>query len=256
MLDGPCSPWAIDTSVCSTWSTLDQATKDFASATAGYVIWAATGRRFGTCPVTVRPCWSQREPLYLTYPSAYYWGLTGDSLVDLGIILSAGACGCSGACVCAPSEIALPGPVASIDSVKIDGVALAASAYRLDGALLVRQDGQRWPMTQDLSVAAGQPNTWEIAYQRGMTVSPMLLKLAGRYACELAKAYTGQDCALPARATSISRRGVDVQLINKDDFLDKGLTGIASIDQVINAINPGHLSSRPRVISPDLPQFR
>jgi hypothetical protein len=256
MMDGPCAGWAPDTTVCPTWATFDAPSQSYALEVAIYVIWAATGRRFESCSVTVRPCWSPAAPLYQTYPSAYYWGLAGESLGDVGIGVLSG-CACGSVCACTPSEVRLAGPVISVDEVKIDGVVLDPSAYRLDsGVLLVRQDGQAWPMVQNMSLPAGEPDTWTVRYSQGQQVTALLNKLAGRYACEVVKGMAGQDCALPKRATSISRRGVDVQLIDKDSWLEKGLTGIAALDTVITAINPDHLSSRPRVLSPDLPRPR
>ena len=71
-------------------------------------LWEATGRVYGTCTVTVMPC------------------------NDWGVLC--GACwsnfrGC--ACIFVP-EVKLPGPVASVTEVVIDGVALDPDAYRID----------------------------------------------------------------------------------------------------------------------------
>jgi hypothetical protein len=87
-------------------------------------------------------------------------------------------------------------------------------------------------------------------------VPVVLNNAAGVYACEVAKARVGGTCQLPSRVTSISRQGVDVQLLSTEDYLDKGLTGFEQVDQVIRALNPGGLRTRPRVLSLDLPTMR
>ena len=120
---------------------------------------------------------------------------------------------------------------------------------------LWRQDGEGWP-AQDLSLPAGDPGTWSVSYLRGVPVPALLNDAAGAYACEIAKGRTGGTCQLPSRVASITRQGVDVQFVTTEDYLDKGRTGYAEVDQVIMALNPGGLTRAPRVLTPDSPIFR
>lgn len=258
MPEAPCSGWTPNVGLCADWDTAghSDATKAYALRNASYVLWAATGRRFGLCTVTVRPCQPVSAPLYVTFPAWVSW----DADVPGGGIAGADALGppvacCSGACQCSPSQISLPGPVGSISNVSLSGVTLTPTAYRLVGNLLVRQDGEAWPRQQDLAAPAGSANTFGITYTRGEAVPEVLLDAAGIYACELAKARTGGACFLPNKVQSVSRQGVDIQFVDTTDYLDKGLTGLPEVDQIITMINPYGLKARPRVLSLDLPKF-
>jgi hypothetical protein len=253
-MDSPCTGWAPTNALCSTWGTVDPAVQAYANRVATLVLWSATGRRYGLCSVTVRPCQAQQEPLYVAFPASPVWALYS---VASGVVVSSlYAWCCSGACACSPSEVVLPGPVASVTQVRIDGAVLGAGNYRLDGARLVRTDGSSWPTVQNLGVAEGQPNTWAVDYQLGVAVPAELNDAAGVYACEVAKARTGGTCRLPQRVRSISRQGVDIQLMDAADWLDKGLTGLTEVDMVIRAVNPFGNRQPPRVLSLDVPEMR
>lgn len=248
--------WAPDHSVCQvTWDGLSAPVQAYADAVAILVVNAATGLQFGTCTLSVRPCWVSQMPLYQTYLAVDYgyWGTS--SVIEAMPEALIGGCACAaGACGCSPPSITLPGPVNLVSAVRIDGVALNPSAYRVHGNQLIRQDGSAWP-TQDLAVAAGAVGSFEVDFTYGVAVPDAVNKAAGLYACEVGKARTGGTCALPSRMSSMTRQGVSVQMIDKSDFLDKGLTGIMEIDQVIVAVNPYHLHEPPHVLSPDLPRF-
>jgi hypothetical protein len=259
MADEPCTGWAPNHALCPAWAATDPAIQAYADRVASRVIWAATGRQYGLCAVTVRPCWTPQEPLYQSFPVGYYgegyWGLQG---VPGGVVVFAtGGCACASACLCQPPQIALPGPVASITQVVIDGVVLDPAAYRLDlESYLVRIDGLSWPNTQNLGAALGLTNTWAVTYQQGVAVPDTLQDAAGLYACEVAKARTGGSCQLPNRVRSVTRAGVEINYINEDDFLAKGRTGYDAVDSIIYSYNPYGLTERPRVVSPDLPRYR
>lgn len=259
MSEVPCSGWVPNVGVCSDWDTAghSDATKLYALRNASYIIWALTGRRFGLCAVTTRPCQPANVPLYLTFPAWASWDVNvpGGGIAGADMLAPPGAC-CKGSCSCSPSSITLPGPVGAVTAVTIDGAVLDPSAYRLSGSVLIRQDGGIWPATQDLALPAGEPNTWSVSYTRGEAVPDVLLDAAGIYACELAKARTGGPCALPGRVQSVSRQGVDIEFVSMSDYLEKGFTGVPEVDQIIATINPYGLKSRPRVASLDLPQYR
>jgi len=266
-VDGPCSGaapgsvgWSPNfTDLCSAWANYQPAVQEYALQFAIYVIWAATGRRYGLCPVTVRPVYGRGLPTYVTFPAVfdpwggnagtYGWGLMavagGTQLVNF-----------ADSCVGTPPQIALPGPVNAVNAVTIDGVAVSPANYRLDGDLLVRQDGNPWPVAQDLSKPLGQPNTWSVDYVRGEPVPVVINNAVAIYACQVGKARTGGTCALPNKITSITRQGVSVQTVSFSDLLKEGLTGVSDVDQIILAVNPSRARSRPRVVSQDLPRYR
>lgn len=256
-MDGPCN-WAINTGLCSTWGNYTAAVQAWATGVASRVLWAATGRQYGGCASTVRPCWGRQEALYQTWPVGVdgegYWGLRG---AVGSVVLIGGACGCSASCACTPSQVALPGPVGSVTSVQVDGVTLTAGVdYLLQGNYLVRASNLEWPSSQNLSIPLGQTGTWGVTYVVGEAVPTDLLNAAGIYACELAKGRTGGSCQLPNRVQSVSRQGVEIQYVDTNDYLSEGLTGLADVDVVIRSFNPYKLPAPLRVLSPDVPQFR
>ena len=264
-IDAPCSGassgWAPNTDICPTWSNYTPEVQDYATQFATQVIWAGTGRRFGLCSITARPWRARAVQPYVTYPSAFdpwggnmgsfSWGLFAVGSNSTQLINFA-----SGYGPFIPNEIRLAGPVSSVTSVQIDGATLDPTAYRLDGDRLTRQDGNGWPAGQDLTKPAGQTNTWSITWMRGEPVPQLVNYAAGVYACQVAKARTNQACTLPNRVTNITRQGVSVQVISLNDVLDKGLTGVSDVDQIIRTYNPSGARSRPRVLSQDMQGFR
>jgi hypothetical protein len=171
-------------------------------------------------------------------------------------------CGCTGGCSCQTEcEIALPGPVAFIDEVRVDGVVLAADAYRLDHyrgiPVLVRIDGECWPDCQDMATDIDEPGAFSVTYQRGTLVPRAGQIAAGLLANEFAKACVGQDCALPQQLASLTRNGVEVQVMDPAALLENGLTGIANVDLWIRAVNPARRMQRSQVYTADIagPRF-
>lgn len=260
MADEPCyASWTINTGVCKTWADYPAEDRAWATRLSIFILWAATGKRFGACPTTVRPCWQRQAPLYQTWNVGLqgegYWGLRGDG--GSSVQLFGGYCGCSNGCACTPEQVMLPGAVQAVTQVVVDGVTLDPSEYLLQGSWLVRAGGQMWPARQDLSLPSGMPNTWSVTYTAGEVPPDVLMDAAGTYACELAKGKVNTSgCLLPRRVQSVTRQGVDIQFVDTSDYLEQGLTGVEAVDMVIRMINPYGLRRPPRVLSPDLPQYR
>lgn len=257
--EGPCS-WPLDLSCAADWDTFPPAVQSAATTWATYILWALTGRRYGPCSITIRPCGPKCGGNfgYLTFPvnaggtanSGMPWMIPW---IDAGVWRN---CGCNGGCSCnATCEVALPGPVAVVDEVKVDGVVLDPSAYRLDylrtTAVLVRIDGECWPECQDLDAGNDEVGAFAITYQRGVAVPRAGQIAAGELASEFAKACAGADCVLPQNLQSLTRNGVELQVVDPTTLLDGGLTGIANVDLWIRAVNPGRKAQRSRVYSSD-----
>ena len=249
----PCS-WDVVTPDCAGWADYSQETQDKALWLASTFLWAATGRRFGTCPVTVRPSQSPYEPWqYRAFP---VW--PGSEPYTGGPFLWAGtwySTGCTSAC-CGTSACAvvLAGPVAAVSEVLVDGEVVSPASYRVDVAqgayLLVRTDGTCWPMCQNFRANEGA-GTFEITYDQGKALPEALAIATGLLACEYAKALTpGQNCALPAKMTRLSRQGVEIEVA--PPVPDDGKTGIRLVDDTIAALNPGKRQAPPMIMSPDL----
>lgn len=260
MAEQPCA-WPINTNCCPDWDSYSPELQEDATAWATQILWALTGRRFGECPVVVRPCGGgchaggyMTWPVYLDGNSSGGFGGQWFPFVD-----ATGQwrnCACIGGCSCsATCEVWLPGPVSSITSVFIDGVEVPPTAYRVDNQnTLVRQDGECWPECQNLDLSAVNPdveNTFVVTYQRGTPVPVAGQIAAGLLACDFAKSCT-TGCKLPGNLSSLSRQGVEVTMADPTDELNAGLTGVPQVDQWIRAMNPNRLAGRMRIGSLDV----
>ncbi|MFB7936673.1 hypothetical protein [Streptomyces sp. NPDC056049] len=145
--------------------------------------------------------------------------------------------------------------MAAVTSVTVDGLTLNPAAYRLDSwrgiPRLVRIDGECWPQCQDMNVEPGEVGSFVITYQPGRALPLVGQIAAGEYACEIAKACVGAECALPQQMASLSRNGVDIQMIDPTTVVEDGLTGIQNVDLWIRSVNPARRAQRSRVASVD-----
>lgn len=271
----PCN-WTVDTGCCDDWGTYSASLQTAAAEYAALSIWAATGRRFGACTRIVRPCGKDCEDNY-GWGSGYYWadGVWFPYILD-GVWRNC-YCGTGPGCRrCRPdNQVWLTPPVSGIVEVRFsDGTIIDPSTYRVDDwQWLVRQgpnlditpitatDGG-WPQYNDYnypvigSLAPSDKAAWEVEYLWGLGVPTVLQRAAGELACEWAKNCLGQACRLPQRVTSIARQGVTVSLADVDQLLQNGLTGLTTVDSIIQRFNPNRLPSRMSISSPDLPVIR
>jgi hypothetical protein len=254
---GPCSDWPIYWN-CDV-SANSPALTGYASSMATRVLWGLSGRRFGTCTTTLRPCrrtcydsfpwgWSQWDDTSFPatpWPDWRYW-----------FPLSCGQCltGCSCSDV---SEAVLPSPVSSIVSVKLDGTPMATGSYRVDNnRLLVRTDGQKWPVCNDLSKDDSQVGTWSVTASYGEDVPSSGRMAMGELACEIIRAALGEDCRLPPGVRNLTRQGVSIDIPDFGDLFKDGRTGLYLVDMFLAVENPDRLKSRARVYSVDRPTQR
>lgn len=246
---GPCN-WTLtfDAECCPQWSTLTTAQQDRAIAYATKVMWAATGRRYGLCSNTIRPCGLDRM---CGSCGAWNWygGWMRPYILD-GLWRN---CGCECACDCKPRcQIKLPSPVAQVTQVMVDGVIISDTAWRVDdNQWLVRTDGNCWPECQDYNVDVPAVGTLQVIYDRGNPVPQDVLDAAATLACEFGKACANLPCRLPNRMTNLTRQGVSVSFVDIDRLLARGLTGIVEVDQIIIANNPYGQKARPFFYSRD-----
>lgn len=100
------------------------------------ILHGLTGRQFGLCPVTVRPC---RTGCSQKVPPGAAW-MTPDIVDGKWLNVACGSCtdGCSCEAMC---EFPLPGRVEQIVEVTVDGVVQDPDTYRVDNhRFLVRND--------------------------------------------------------------------------------------------------------------------
>jgi hypothetical protein len=257
---GPCN-WTVDVSCCSDfWNTLSVEQKAAAQAFSSKVLWALSGRQFGDCSTTIRPCGQRVGQTYRTYgvwTDGYNdgsYGLQWTPYID-----SNGGwrnCGCGSMCSCAPSsQVNLPGPVTSITEVRVGNVIVPPTDYRVDLAnglyWLVGENGRVWPDCQNFDQPATGADAFYVTYTRGPALPIDGAVANGALACEYAKLCAGQACALSAAATSITRDGVSFEILTAEDLISKGFTPMPTVNQWIYAVNPHGLTQRPRVFSFD-----
>lgn len=248
----PVLPWPVQW-MCDV-STESPTATGAAVAFATDVLWSLTGQRFGFTTVKLRP--TRPEHVSTPYPDGWQpWpGLQAPPDVGSGwgwgwgyYWIEVGSCHSA-------AEVTLPGPVHAITEVKVDGVILSSSAYRVDGGrLLVRTDGSSWPYRNNLTLPDTSVGTWAITAQYGESVPSGAAVAVGELACEYLRGLSGQDCRLPRAVTQIARQGVTISLPDMASQFEKGLTGLYFCDLFIRTWNPGALRGRARVYSVDRP---
>lgn len=208
-----------------------------AESLAGQTLRALTGYAVGGCPITVRPCAVRCTPeAYRSYQVAS--GSTWQPYFTNGQWVNGCGCRTPVSCSCTRvNEVVLPGPVGRIDAVKIDGVALDPSTYRVDnGNRLVRMDGQAWPICQDMNDPDTEDGTFSVTYLRGHEVDGTGAFAAGLLAREFAKACMGEGCSLPPGVVGVVANGVSVEI--EPAHFPNGITGIPVVDAYVRTWNP------------------
>jgi len=249
------SPCNWDPLLCCTWPTGSEAVTGNAVSAATEVLWQKSGQRYGLCEMTIRPC--RRACGGGSWPFMDRWyewsgGMWPRPLLFDGMWFNIACGGCPGTCSCTIlEEVLLPGVVSSVSQVKVDGVILPSSAYRLDdNQLLVRTDGGRWPYCQDMAAADTQPGTFSVTFTFGEVPPVVGRQAAGQLACALARECMGEDCRLPANVTSLVRQGVSIEL--EADFLKR----FTFVSLFLDYANPAGLIAAPVVYDPDAQYFR
>lgn len=256
-ITGPCADWPVRW-ICDV-STVSPDITGSAVRVATEVLWALTGRQFGLCQVTLRPC---RRECGDDYWNPYFtqFGVVGIGSGFAQPALIGGQwfnlmCGsCTGnTCSCSSiSEVKLPAPVHRIVEVKIDGAPLVTGSYRVDdNRLLVRTDGDDWPRCNDLNKSDTEVGTWSVTAEYGQLVPEGGAWAVGELACELINAINGEDCRLPRQVTQLARQGVTITFPSLTELFTNRQTGLYLVDLFIATWNPNKLSRRSGVYSVD-----
>lgn len=227
-----------------------KALRDVAEEFAWMYLDRLTAHALAMCPIQVRPAkWSCRPGAYYLAPASAAVGPFNPYVGLDGLYRNeAHRWGCE----CDDTRVILmPTDVGSIEYIQIGDAVLPPSAYRVDdGNRLIRQDGEGWPLRQDMWALAGEEDTFTVSYYPGRTPGRLEKFAAGVLAQEFLKGQAGdRGCRLPTGTVSVTRQGTTVQI---DPLLAAGMrTGIPEVDQVVMAINPNGLKQRTRVYSPD-----
>lgn len=129
--------------------------------------------------------------------------------------------------------------VLSIVEVKIGNTVIDPSAYRVERRnWLVRLDGQVWPVANSFGLPDTNVEEFTVSYEHGR-IPPIQLKMAAaELACHLKKACDGDKCDLPANVTHIARRGVEIDLVDLQEMMKSGSTGLPMVDFAVSMYAP------------------
>ena len=258
---GPCDPWEL---LCADFPEGTTPELEATAATiATEILWNRTKRQFGTCSVTLRPCRKECFPAWPWIPSNGWNDLSGASYPFPALVGGNWiniACGtCTSGCSCSRvSEVRLPYPVASITEVKVDGVVLAPTAYRVDNFnLLVRLDGEDWPRCNDLNLEDTEVGTWSVTAAYGQEVPELGKLAAGQLALEIAKrCVNASGCLIPASSVQeVTRQGVKKVFFDANQAFKGGMIGMFYPDLFVKTYNPTN-SSPATIFNIDGPSHR
>lgn len=268
---GPCLEWvtAADVAaVCESVGT-DYSVFDNYALMASQALYELSGRQFsGVCgPVTVRPCvpscscWFPGSLAFWYSGGGGWWGNAAYWIAGGGGgVAAVQDCGSGGGCCGSLSRVKLAGyPVQQITEVKINGVAIDASNYRLDGnkwlTYLNDADGnpQRWPGCQNLARADTEEGTFSVSYTHG--IDPPLLgqEAAAQLACALAS--TGAECGLPAGTSKVTRLGIQIEMLSNAKGIPISFASIPLVQLFLQTYNPAGLRRRSAAWSPDIQPY-
>ncbi len=235
----------------------DPSVYDNAALAASQVLWELSGRQYsGECERTVRPCvpgcgcWPTRMWSWGAWdPWFGVWGAPGgwDNQATTG----RNCCNCL-------SEVKLAGyPAIAITEVLIDGVTIDPVNYRLDQneylVYLDDDDGnpQFWPSCQNLARPDTEEGTFAVTYTYGANPPEAGLLAAAELACQIAAASTGQECALPAGVTKVTRQGITVDMTR----FKAVLTMLPLVSLFLTTYNPAGLRRRAAIWSPEIAPY-
>lgn len=206
-----------DVESCSQLDGLTGATTELAEeaiSDATDLIWALTGRQFGTYTETLRP------------------NLQGESRswIDLGRY-----------------------PVVAVSEVLIDGASLPASGYWVQGKRYLRRtdEGQYWPSTQKEYLPDTEQDTFSVTVTWGTPPPGAVAAATRRLACELLVLKSGGSSSLTDRIKNVVRQGITMEVVSSDDLLEDGRTGIYEVDLAISVYNRDKNAALPAVMNPD-----
>src|SRR5690606_31540367 len=128
-------------------------------------------------------------------------------------------------------------PVRKDTRVTRDGVDLPSDTYKIVNGSILQLTGT----SQDVCGL-------EVTYTYGVGVPVSGQRAARSLARELVKGWSGsEECMLPDRVTNVSRQGISFTVMDPQDFLDDGRTGVYEVDLFLRASNPDKARKPARV---------
>jgi hypothetical protein len=256
---GPCAGWDAPIWTCALPVGAAAVTGQAVQA-ASDVLYALTGRHLGTCQLTIRPC---RESCWGNeWPFLQWWqfGLYPRPVFYEGVWYNITCNNCpNGSCSCSViSEALMPAPVAQIMQVKVDGVVLPSTAYRMDNyRLLVRTDGGVWPFCNNLALDDTHTGTWSVTLTTGQEVSTLGRMALGELATQFVKLLLcNSDCLFPKPVQQLVRQGVTMNFLDPNEVFANGKIGLYLCDLFVSVENPNRLMMPSEVYDLDAPSYR
>lgn len=243
------------------WITTDQLSDptsvhaEDAIAASSFVLFHLSGRKYGGVRTTTESyCQIGLDEIgFSTYYGPYGQPLPGPSGYPAAYpelrngVITNRACGFCSDCGCTHLLKLRGAPVIEVTAVRVGGSDLDPSAYVVYDHSFIAAPNKCWATCDDI----------EVRYSYGTGPPPLGQIAAAALADQYILAMADDDeCALPQRVTQISRQGMSWTLLDPQDFLDKGRTGIYQVDLFLATVNPDGARLRARVFSPDIPHGR
>lgn len=256
---GVCAPWATSADMADYVPNRPAGDYTIWLREASELLYILSGRQFpGICTQTVRPqrascgCWQVLSRGHIVAPVQWEW--IGGSWWAESESFQGYGCGSLHA-------VRLAGYVQAITQVRISGVVVDPTTYRVDqNEWLVRLTDPAtgvnpgWPACQDMSLPDGAAGTFDVTYQWGRTPPLAGVRAAAMLAWQLYLLDNPDSkgkCKLPAGWTSITRQGITITRSDIQKLATEG-TGIVGIDAFLNTANPGGMDRPPAVYSRDV----
>lgn len=227
--------------------TVDLELAQIAIESATFVLWVLSARKYGGVRTTTEIyCQAGLDEIGMDLvrtpqPTGWQvWPYLREGVLTNMIGGGCGVCGC-------PHLIRLRGgPILSVESMVVGGRQLSSDEIAIyDYSYVSAGKNRCWASCDDV----------EVTYTFGAPPPSLGKRAAKELADQFILAATGDDeCSLPQRVTSVSRQGMSWTLLDPQDFLDKGLTGLYLVDLFLRTANPNGAQLRARVFSPDVPR--
>lgn len=232
MVQVACEPFAtvadFDEGTCPCAPLSEEQIEDLIAEASDLLAVASRGMFRGRCTTVVRPCRN----------------------------VAVCECGAMRPCGCSPDAVRLPGVDPVVLDVVIDGTSQPLENFLLlDGNMLVRLGGGRWPNRQHLAQPHTENGTWAIEVEWGHHVSQIAAQATIELVCELAKGCQGAKTALPPNAQSAVIGGVSIGLQRRAEIIREtaGTGDLPKVARFLSAVMPYGVPST--VWSPELYDF-
>lgn len=119
-----------------------------------------------------------------------------------------------------------------------------------ESEMIILPDSPEYTAAKTRSNWKPQYTAWEIVYYMGREVPHGGQMACADLACEIAKARCGAPCAFPQNTTFVNMNGASVSLTPLNKLLERGSTGIWTVDLWLKSVNPAGLARASVALDP------